>query len=142
MDRSAEVHKTLLAGVAILNPVLEPHGFTFKLETSGEGSGGSFASGAYQKEGRRLELHFRYSLGLVTYSIGQDSLDHENYMRLLGVYGQNKYPDFTADPLESFRSLAMDIQNYCQNFTSGDGKDFQALAAKLKKNPAMFKGLP
>jgi hypothetical protein len=142
VDRSAAVKETLLAGVEILNPVLEPHGFVFQMETSGAGSGGSFAGGAYQKDDRRLEFHFRYSLGLVTYSIGKDSLEHENYMRLLGVYGKNKYPDFTDDPLESFRSLAADIQNYCQDFTSGDGKDFHALAAKLAKNPAMFRGLP
>jgi len=151
VDQSAEVKKTLLAGIEILNPVLKPHGFVFRIESSGKGSGGHFAGGAYRKSvwrrwlgghDRRLKLHFRYSLGLVTYSIGKDSLDHESYMRLLGVYGQNKYPDFPDNPLESFRSLAMDIQNFCPDFTSGDGKDFHALAAKLAENPAMFRGLP
>ena len=141
LDDSSSVKEALLAGVRSLNPVLEPHGFVFKLETRGEGSGGWFVSGAYQRGNRRLELHFRYSLGLVTYSIGKDSMDHEHYMRLLGVYGKNQYPDFPDDPLESFRSLAMDIQTYCQDFTSGDGQEFCSLVAKFSKNPTMFKGL-
>lgn len=119
-----------------------PHGFVFKLEAHGKGSGGSFASGSYTRANRSVELHFRYSLGLVTYHIDQASLDHEAYMRLLGVHGMNQYPDFPREPLESFRHLAMDIQNYCQDFVSGDGKQFHTLAAALARNQNMFKGIP
>jgi len=130
----------LLAGAEILAPVLRPHGFVFKLEVHDKGSGGPFASGAYCKDNRRLELHFRYSLGMVSYHIGPDSLDHETYMRLLGVYGRNEYPDFPKEPLESFRHLATDIQQYCEDFTLGDGEQFRSLAMTFQRDPTMFKG--
>lgn len=132
----------LLAGAEILAPVLRPHGFVFKLEAHDKGSGGLFASGAYCKDTRRLELHFRYSLGMVSYHIGHDSLDHETYMRLLGVYGRNQYPDFPQKPMESFHHLAADIQEYCENFTSGDGEHFRSLAMAFQRNPSMFRGTP
>jgi hypothetical protein len=132
----------LLAGAEILDPVLQPHGFVFKLECHDKGSGGPFASGAYCKGDRRLELHFRFSLGMVSYHFGEDSLEHETYMRLLGVYGRNQYPDFPTEPLESFRHLAADIKEYCENFTSGDGEQFRSLARAFQKSPAMFKGTP
>ncbi|HSK42516.1 MAG TPA: hypothetical protein VLA83_01375 [Candidatus Binatia bacterium] len=138
----ATVKKTLLAGAEILAPILEPYAFVFTVKTHGQGSGGCFASGAFFRADRRLELHFRYSLGLVTYHVDQESLDHETYMRLLGVHGMNQYPDFPSEPLESFRHLAMDLRNYCQDFVSGDGKHFHSLVETLAKNPRMFRGIP
>ncbi|HEX7286603.1 MAG TPA: hypothetical protein VF532_10505 [Candidatus Angelobacter sp.] len=87
-----------------------------------------------------LKLHFRYSLGLVKYHIGDSMLEHETYMRLLGVYGQNLYPDFPEKPIDSFHHLADDIQKYCSDFLYGDGRKFFSLAAEFRENPAMFKG--
>ena len=130
----------LLAGAEILAPVLRPHGFVFNLEAHDKGSGGHFASGAFSKDNRRLELHFRHSLGMVSYHIGQDSLNHETYIRLLGVYGRNQYPDFPQDAMESFHHLAADVQEYCETFTSGDGEEFRSLAMAFKKDPSMFRG--
>lgn len=141
MRNSEEPKRLLLAGVAILDPVLVPHGFVFSLEATGQGYGGWFASGCYRKGERKLELHFRYSLGLVTYHIGADSLDHETYMRFADVYGQNEYPDFPKEPLDSFNHLANDIRSYCADFVSGGGLQFHSWATDLKKNPNMFKGL-
>jgi hypothetical protein len=141
MPSSANPKDQLLAGVEILGPALSPHGFLFELATVGNGSGGPFASGAFKKDDRRLELHFRYSLGLVQYQIDQDALDHEIYMRLLGVYGRNQYPDFPKEPLDSFPHLAADIGEYCGDFTSGDGQQFRALAASFRQDPMMFKGI-
>ncbi|HKD83044.1 MAG TPA: hypothetical protein VKH81_25370 [Candidatus Angelobacter sp.] len=132
----------LTAGAKIIAPVLEPHGFVFKIETHAKGSGGWFASGSFTRENRSLELHFRQSLGLVTYHIDQSLLNHEAYMRLLGVYGENQYPDFPDEPLESFRHLAADIENHCKDFTTGDGLQFHPLAAMVAKDSMIFKGIP
>lgn len=132
---------TLMDGAEILARVLQPHGFIFKSEASGKGSGGEFSSGAFSRDNRRLELHFRDSLGLVSYHIDRYSLDHETYMRLLDVYGRNEYPGFPKCPLESFHHLAADIQKYCESFTSGDGEQFRSLAIIFRSNPAMFKGI-
>jgi len=63
-------------------------------------------------------------------------------MRLLGVYGRNLYPDFPGKPLDSFEHLAFDIQEFCSDFTSGDGGQFRMLAADLAENPEKFKGMP
>src|ERR1700733_2642043 len=46
---------------------MRSHGFVFGPTTAGDGSGGSFARGEFRGGNRRLELHYRYSLGLVTY---------------------------------------------------------------------------
>ncbi len=131
---------TLIAGAEILGRVLRLHGFIFKLEANGTGSGGEFSSGAFYRDNCHLELHFRYSLGLVCYHIDQCSLEHETYMRLLGV-GKNQYPGFTADALQSFHHLADDIEKYCDSFTASDGREFRELALSFQQNPMMSKGI-
>src|SRR6266404_602801 len=55
--------RQLLAGVRILDEVMRRHGFEFGFENEGRGSGGRFANGSYYRDDRRLELHFRGSLG-------------------------------------------------------------------------------
>ena len=141
-DEESRPQKLLLAGVEILDTVLRSHGFVFVLEHHGKGSGGWFASGRYQRDDRRLELHFRQALGMVTYSLGSDRLNHETYMKLLGVYGRNQYPDFPQEPLDSFRCLASDIEKYCTDFVAGDGARFRSLARQHTLKPREFRGVP
>jgi hypothetical protein len=136
-----EPKRQLLAGVRVLDPVLGQFGFIFELEAEAKGSGGPFASGSYRKGDRALELHFRHSLGLVRYYIGKATLDHESYMRFVGAYGRNQYPDFPLDPLESFVHLANDINAYCSDFVSGDGRNFTLWAQRLSENPGVFRGI-
>jgi len=75
--------ETLRKGAEILGPLLSAHGFTYYEDRAGHGSGGEYASGKYIKEDRVLEIHFRHSLGLVTYQIGSESIRHEVFMRAL-----------------------------------------------------------
>src|SRR5690606_17601263 len=99
--------EALAAGCAILEPVLAPHGFVWVPGAAGHSSGGSSASGSFVRGTRRLELHFRYSLGLVTYHLGETSLDHDSYMRVvLGAKPVNQYPGFSSDPMDGFHHLA------------------------------------
>lgn len=139
MGSSDERKMQLLAGVKVLDRVLAPSGFFFQLEAHAKGSGGWFASGCYRRGDRTLELHYRHSLGLVTYHIGRESLDHETYMRFVGAFGRNHYPDFPKKPLESFKHLADDITEYCSDFVSGDGSSFLSWAMRFKKNPNMLR---
>lgn len=89
------------------------------------GSGGEFGETAYTRENRRLELHFRYSLGLVVYHVGTVSLPHEDYMRaVLGRGGANQYPGFSEDPLDGFRHLRHDLARYWSEFLTGSELDF------------------
>jgi len=78
---------------------------------------------------------------MVKYWVGDRHLTHVEYMRSLGVYGKNRYPDFSDDALDSFRELAEDIAAFAQDFTSGSGDNFKSFADELEKNPAMFSGL-
>lgn len=113
----------LLAGCEILNPIMLQHGFTFVEGLSGKGSGGNFASGEYVRNERRLELHFRYSLGLVGYHLSDWVVSHLSYMReLLGEAGGNRYPGFSDEPLDGFRNLAYDLENFTDDFLSGSGE--------------------
>ena len=136
----------LEAGRRIMDPVLEPHGYRFRASESGSGSGGDFSTGAYvlgrfdPSASRRLELYFRYTLGGVTYYLGRSQLDHETYMRQLGVHREAAYPGFSEDPIDGFRHLAHDLSHYCQDFLYGTGGEFQRLAREMRVNPDKFKG--
>ena len=120
----------MLVGVRLTDPVLTPHGFRFELRGAGRSSGGSFAWGEYVRGDRRLELHFRRSLGLVTYHVGDMTVGHESYMRALDVgVRENRYPGFSEDPLDGFRHLADDLDRFCADFLSGDASVLREAAA-------------
>ena len=126
--------EVLREGCTILDPLMSEHGFSFIDGGSGRGSGGHYASGAYVNAGRKLEIHFRFSLGLATYHFGQTSIDHESYMRaLLGDEGGNRYPGFSDDPLAAFSDLAHDLRNFATAFLDGDFKRFAAHAAAVEE---------
>jgi len=130
---SPRANNILLKGVEILDPIMKRHGFEFVLGKAGRGSGGNFATGKYVKGNRILEIHFRHTLGLVTYHIGRDSLRHEIYMRaLLGKNGSNRYPCFSDDPLDGFRALRSDLENYCSDFLEGNGERFRQCLAEAR----------
>ena len=126
MGRPKEI---LLEGVEILENVLLPEGFVFRFGGEGKGSGGQAAWGDFIREGRRLELHFRWSLGLVRYHIGTQGAYHESYMRELGVWGQCRYPGFSDDPLNAFRGLAHDLL-LADDFVCGSGNILKQAARK------------
>ena len=127
-------------GVDALRPVLEPHGFTFRMGEAGKGSGGYFASGFFEHGERVLEFHVRHGLGLVSYRISQAELSHEMYLRYAGRWAQRRYPNFGGTILESFQALAQDIAAFGQDFASGGGTEFLAFVAQHSINPNRFKG--
>jgi|SRR6185503_4264628 len=123
--------ETLIAGSEILESVMRPHGFIFVEGPSGRSNYGNFASGDFVRGDRRLELHFRYSLGLVTYHLDSCSATHESYMReLLGTGGTLRYPGFSDDPLDAFRDLAHDLENFAADFLTGSGEVLARAALK------------
>jgi hypothetical protein len=129
----------LREGRGILDPLLSQHDFSFDGDFSGKGSGGRFACGSYSNGDRKLEFHYRFSLGLVTYHFGKNSLDHDSYMRaLLGKTGGNRYPGFSDDPMAGFRDLAYDLQNFATAFLNGEFEKFAlcvTAAEEFKKCP-------
>ena len=131
----------LLAGIKELDSIMVPHGFAFVLLQEGKSSGGSFANGEYWRGNRRLELHFRWSLGLVTYHVGNVSLGHEDYIRaLLGtskVRGQSSYPGFSTDPMDGFRHLREDLERFGDIFLTGSDEEFQSLKSWVDIHPKL-----
>lgn len=111
--------KLLIDGARLLEPILGPHGFQFQFSGEGKGSGGTFASGEFVRGVRRLELHFRHGLGLVTYHTGGQSVSHVNYMQELGFGEVHRYPGFSDDPIAAFHDLAHDL-TFADDFLSGD----------------------
>jgi hypothetical protein len=121
--------EALLDGAKILDLVLLPEGFRFQFREAGKGSGGNFAWGEFVRDDRRLELHFRQSLGLVRYHIGNQSASHESYMRELGVRSQCRYPGFGEEPSAAFHDLAHDLR-LADDFLSGSAAVLRTAAAK------------
>ena len=131
----------LREGCAILDPVLNLSGFKFELGGSGASSGGPFAFGNYVSGDRRLELHHRFSLGMVIYHYGELSVDHESYMRaVLGADGRNRYPGFSEEPLAAFEGLKFDLEHYASAFLLGNREQFAhyAKAAEEWKQKSGF----
>lgn len=122
-----EATRILQDGVEILNGVLAQYGFLANSPAAGTGSGGSYASCEFSRGNRRLRLHFRYSLGLVNYEAGGVVLSHEEYMwSVTRRRGATSYPGFSHDPLDGFRHLAADLEQYAQDFLSGNDEAFVA----------------
>ena len=131
----------LINGVKELEPILEPYGFKFVLESEGLSSGGRSACGAFLCGDKRLELHFRYSLGLVSYQIGNIKIDHSDY--ITAQNGKGSYPGFTSEPIDAFKHLADDLRKYGEPFLKEDSTKFKELEKILKTNPPItgFKAL-
>lgn len=119
----------LQAGCEILDAVLVPHGFARMPIEAGKGSGGHFAMTEYVRGERRLEVHYRFSLGLVAYHVGDSHVSHQSYMRqVLGPGGGNQYPGFSQDPLDGFRHLAHDLGHFGSDFLQGSAADLRRAA--------------
>lgn len=117
---------------------MTPYGFSGSITANGPSSGGEFASGEFRRGNRRLELHFRHSLGLVNYHLGSASIAHEDYMwAVLGQPSRSHYPGFSDEPLDAFHHLEEDLIEHGQDFLTGTDADFLRhipAAAELKRN--------
>jgi len=139
-NEGSGAQQALKAGVEILDHLMRSHGFVYTSTSAGVGSGGSFASGEFHRGDRTLELHFRYSLGLVTYHVGHLALSHEDYMwSIMGRRWGTQYPGFSTDPLDGFRQLLMDLKEHCTDFLVGSDADF---AANVERAEALKRFTP
>ncbi|MCZ8064038.1 hypothetical protein [Silanimonas sp.] len=125
----------LRAGRELIDPILLPCGFSWGYGASGASSGGNFASGCYSRDDRALELHYRFSLGLVSYRMGELCIDHAEYMSVVAQRGQSQYPGFSDDPLDGFRHLAHDLVAYCAAFLRGPDAEFARVVELVAAKP-------
>jgi hypothetical protein len=130
----------LLRGSDLLKPLFLEHGFTFAQLDKGTGSGGAFAAAEFRRADRRFEFHFRFSLGLVTYRLGTESISHEEYMcSVLRGPNLSRYPGFSKDPLDAFRDLSDDIRDHCGDFLEGTD---EALLRRIEDARASWASRP
>jgi hypothetical protein len=121
---SHNIRNSLEAGLAILTPFLALHGFKLDEVHIGRGSGGWSASGTFVCGDRLLEFHHRTGLGIIVYRIGELWLDHEAYLRHLGVERDSQWLWLPADAgLESYRGLLSDLERFGGDFLSGSATD-------------------
>jgi hypothetical protein len=128
---------TLQQGNAILETVLGPAGFRFEWLAAGQSSGGDFASGKWINGNRSIEIHVRFSLGLVTYWIRGAAMGHAELMQALNVKAQAEYPGYSNDPLDGFRHLRHDLERFGGAFLSGQmtEMDMNRMRSELEKLP-------
>ncbi len=119
----------MLEGMQFVEAILRSKGFRFHFRAEGKGAGGQFAWGEFVRKDRRLELHYRWNLGLVRYHAGDQSVSHESYMRELGVSDQCEYPGFSGVPEDAFRGLAHDL-TLADDFVIGSAVILRQAAAK------------
>ncbi|WP_157068068.1 hypothetical protein [Desulfosarcina cetonica] len=124
-------------GADIMAPVFKKYGFVFSIEGEGQSSGGEFAFGSWCKGNRRLEFHYRYTLGLVNYFLGEERIGHQWYLwAVTGKKHSGSYPGNSEDPVDSFSRLKNDIEKYCDIFLQGSDNE---LLTVIKKGRELYK---
>jgi hypothetical protein len=135
--------KALREGAALLDPFLQAHGFLFSIRDTGSSSGGFYAAGEYRRDARRLELHFRHALGMVSYHFGERSVSHQDYMRsVLGKPHASHYPGFSKDPIDAFRDLLLDLQQHGMEFLEASDEPLEKRFNIARALPALEVGPP
>ncbi len=122
-------------GANILRPLLEPAGFKFALTNTGKGSGGQFAVGEFTRGDRRLELHYRYGLGIANYHVGGPPLSHNEFMRAQGAEKTAAFPTVLDKSLRGFHALLADLESHGSAFLDADPAPFLELAKWCAANP-------
>lgn len=134
-----DVSATFDEGIRVLSSLMQQHHFEQSV-TGGVGSGGAYATAEFTRGNRKLELHFRQSLGIVTYHLGDASLSHEDYMWVVtGERWSTAYPGFSNDPLDGFRHLRADLEQFGGEFL--DGQD-NAFLARVEQAAALKAAMP
>ena len=135
MDHPFSPEEQLRAGAAILGELFEPAGFTFALSTVGNSSGGRFAIGEFIRGNHRLELHYRFGLGIVIYHVGDCSLSHAELMRSQGFSKHAEFPTILDKSLRGFHAILSDLRKFGGPFLDADASQFAILAEWCAKNP-------
>jgi hypothetical protein len=92
----------LEAGLLILDGIMKPNGFSRARIDAGHCGGGDFAITEYRRWSRRLELHFRYSLGWSCIMAGLRCYREDYMWSVIGKRRAGHYPGFSQDPLDAF----------------------------------------
>jgi hypothetical protein len=128
-----DARTTLSHGRGLLDDLLVANGFT-PVEPEMPHDTAAFARIAYVKDNRRLELGCREQLAVVVYQVDALVVTHDAFMAaVLGPAGSNMYPCFTGDPLDGFRHLRHDLENYAGAFLHGTEEGFRTIVRRAQE---------
>jgi len=132
----------VIEGSEILKPLMSKNGFQFTLDGEGQSSGGQFAFGPWTKNDRKLEYHFRFSLGLVEYSLENKTIEHGFFLwALTGEKRKAKFPGSSEDPTNGFSRLLDDLSNFCGIFLNGTDSELRKTMEKAKEIKVYWESL-
>ncbi len=128
-----------------LNPVLNPYGFVFELQSSGFSSLGLFASGFFKRLPIQIGLIYRHCLGSVIYRWDKFEMSHTAYMEYLGhsddsklVYDERGFESIARDGEDPVQALIYDLYHFAKPMLEGESDEF-ALAAKTVQEKQLRK---
>lgn len=114
-----------------LNPVLNPYGFLFELQSNGFSSLGFFASGFYKRPPIQIGLIYRHCLGSVNYQWDEFDMSHTDYMGYLGhaddsklVYDEGGFESIARDGGDPVAALIYDLEHFAKPMLEGDTDEF------------------
>ncbi len=80
---------------------------------------------------------------MVTYHLGAQSISHQEYMcSVLGKPNLSRYPGFSNEPLEAFRDLRNDLEDYGIDFLAGTNETFLRRIEDARQRWAAIPKLP
>jgi hypothetical protein len=130
-ERRQESLEGLQNIVLKLDPVLNPYGFVFELESNGFSSLGFFASGYYKRLPIQIGLIYRHCLGSVNYEWDEFNMSHTDYMEYLGhahdcklIYNEGGFESVARDGGSPTIALIYDLEHFAKAMLEGDVDGF------------------
>ncbi len=113
-------------GLSQITPFFDALGFSTTLVEPYRDKEGTYYSARFARPPRSVEFTHLYSLGPVTYAIGEFFVEHTCYMKALGVTA--RYPSFENDSVSGYSAWLHDLQTLRSSFFTGPEQDRQQFA--------------
>ena len=118
------------AGLAMLTPYFDSLGYSVSRIEPYRDNEGTYYSARFVRPPRSVAFTHLYSLGPVTYSIRESSVEHTFYTEALGISSAAQFPSFGDDSTSGYPSLLHDLQTVLSPFFTGPEQDFVAIASR------------
>ena len=117
-------------GMAQVAPFFDSLGFLLSRGKPYTDKAGTSYSARFIRPSRSVELNYLYSLGPVTYSIREFSVEHSFYIKALGSSSAARFPCFVDDSVSGYPALLHDLQHLLSSFFVCPEEEFIAIAER------------
>lgn len=115
-------------GLSQLIPFFHSRGFSLSRSDPYIDKSGTSYSARFLRDPRSVDLSHLYSLGPVTYSIREFSVEHTFYIQALHLTAAARFPCYADDSLLGYPALLHDLENLLCPFFVGPEADFIRIA--------------